>query len=99
MFTVLRFRDGQSQSDQGSCRPTRLCKPASHWMKWASTVLSVLDEPARGERNVLISAVPDNNVVENLQVEEPGAFGELTCQSDVVLARRRVSTRMVVDED
>ena len=59
--------------------------------------MACLDEPALGQAHVRATA--DDDVIVHEQPQEAGALDELAREVDVLLRRRQVTGRMVVDED
>jgi hypothetical protein len=52
-----------------------------------------------GERHTLFSAVADDDMVVQFDVEEPSAVDELPRQAQVLQRRRGVTGRVVVNQD
>src|SRR5713101_230489 len=56
-------------------------------------------ESAFGERREGVGTVADDDVVEDVDIEDPRALDELTRHPDVLTARRGIPARMIVEQD
>ena len=46
-----------------------------------------------------LERLTDNDVIEHVDLQNPGSFGQPASQPDISFARRRITGRMVVRED
>src|SRR5271165_7002149 len=45
-----------------------------------------------------VKRLTDNDMIEHVDLQNPGSFGKPAGQPDISFARRRIPTRMIVDE-
>src|SRR5690349_12582934 len=67
------------------------------WPTLRTRMLMVLDDTSL--RQARVASASDDDVVVHVQLEQPRALDQLTRETDVFAARRRVAARMVVQQD